>query len=79
MRYNLSREEKDRLKEQEHHLPKRAQNLTRSSLRVPGSQWGKEHLKSFRVLYLDNLPISRFFNENRIPTDNDKGRYSDIS
>jgi hypothetical protein len=74
MKYTLSAEEEGRIREQMLNLPKGIQSLTRNSLRVSGSQWKEEHLKVFRVVYLDNLAINRFFDGDYIPTNDDNGR-----
>ncbi|KAN0069110.1 hypothetical protein V8E54_012739 [Elaphomyces granulatus] len=71
MKYTLSAEEEGRIREQMLNLPKGIQSLTRNSLRVSGSQWKEEHLKVFRVVYLDNLAINRFFDGDYIPTNDD--------
>ena len=49
-------------------------SMNRTDLQVSGSSWNALHLKAFRVVNIDNCPLSRLFSTNHIPNDADKGR-----
>lgn len=60
MRYELTLEEV-----QEGRLSRGKSSMHKKSLHV-ASQWSNEHSK-VRVVYLDNLPLTRFFDREHFP------------
>lgn len=75
MIYNLSQKELSLIVQRLANLPPRHINLDNDDLRTTGgSSWTKEHMDALRVAYIDNLPLSRFFPSDHIPTDTDPGK-----
>lgn len=52
---------------QEEQLSRGKSSMQKKSLHVSASQWSNEHLKALRVVYLDDLPVTRFFDREHFP------------
>lgn len=51
-------------------------NLNDAKLRVSGSKWNDEHLKALRVIYLDDVDISRLFPTEYLPSESHEGDFT---
>lgn len=76
MRYEPTAEEAAEIARQEEQLPAGQSSMRKKSLHVSASKWGGEHLRALRVVYLDNQPVTRFFNKEHFPTRWDSGDFN---
>ena len=70
MRYQLSEIEEVEAQRQakERQFASGRISMNRTDLQVSGSSWNALHLKAFRVVNIDNCPLSRLFSTNHIVT-----------
>lgn len=78
MQYNLTQDELQAVQAKLDDLPASPMSLDDPVMTLPTSSWGDYHLKALRVVSIDDLPLSRFFDADFIPKDDHPGK-EDIS